>query len=392
MKLSEIHINPANPRIIKDDRIKKLVKSISEFPKMMELRPIIVDSEGMILGGNMRFKALKELNYKDVPNSWVKRADELTDEEKQRFIIEDNIGFGEWDFDLLTNEWDKDQLIEWGMEFPDFAISKPEAAEDDYEMPDEIKTDIVLGDLFEIGDHRLLCGDSTDSDQIAKLMDGEKVDITIQSPPYNVGKTPNGNKQKYTSNSDNKSNNEYLRTLEETTKNALLNSVFCFINLQSVSGNKLTLIEYLSIFKDWFCDYIIWDKMSAEPAMGENILNSRFEFVYVFGENAKRRIGVKKFRGSLDNIIFIKSRQDKEYSKVHKATYPVAFPAYFIENYSIQSCLDLFIGTGTTMVASHQLNRKCYGMEIDPKYCQVIIDRMRKLDPYILIKKNGNLI
>jgi len=116
MKLSDIHINPANPRIIKDDRFKKLVKSISEFPKMMELRPIIIDNDMMILGGNMRFKALKELKYKDIPAGWVKRAEELTDEEKRRFIIEDNIGFGDWDFDALQ-DWDRDQLIDWGLEF-----------------------------------------------------------------------------------------------------------------------------------------------------------------------------------------------------------------------------------------------------------------------------------
>ena len=116
MNLSDIHINPANPRIIKDDRFKKLVKSISEFPKMMELRPIIIDNDMMILGGNMRFKALKELKYKDIPAGWVKRAEELTDEEKRRFIIEDNIGFGDWDFDALQ-DWDRDQLIDWGLEF-----------------------------------------------------------------------------------------------------------------------------------------------------------------------------------------------------------------------------------------------------------------------------------
>jgi hypothetical protein len=117
VKLTEIHTNPANPRIIKDDRFKKLVKSISDFPKMMELRPIIIDSGGMILGGNMRFKALQELKYKDIPDKWVKRADELTEVEKQRFIIADNIEQGEWNWEELK-DWDKDKLIDWGIDFP----------------------------------------------------------------------------------------------------------------------------------------------------------------------------------------------------------------------------------------------------------------------------------
>ena len=129
MKLSEIHINPDNPRLIKDDRFKKLVKSIEEFPKMMELRPIIVDADGMILGGNMRFKALQELKYKDIPDAWVKRADELTEEEKRRFIIEDNVPFGEWDWDVLANEWGDVDLCDLGMDVPEV----------DYEIPDNNK-------------------------------------------------------------------------------------------------------------------------------------------------------------------------------------------------------------------------------------------------------------
>jgi ParB-like chromosome segregation protein Spo0J len=136
VKLSAIHINPNNPRLIKDDRFKKLCKSIEEFPKMMKLRPIIVDADGMILGGNMRFKALQELKYKDIPDEWVKRDGELTDEEKQRFIIVDNIDHGEWSWGLLES-WDKDQLIEWGLDIPHFEI--PEANQKEFD--ENIKTD-----------------------------------------------------------------------------------------------------------------------------------------------------------------------------------------------------------------------------------------------------------
>lgn len=115
MKLSEIKPNPNNPRIIKDDKFKKLCDSIKEFPKMMSLRPIIVDSEGIILGGNMRHKALKELGYKEIPDEWVKKADQLTEDEKKRFIIGDNVGFGEWDWEALA-DWDQEDLQAWGLD------------------------------------------------------------------------------------------------------------------------------------------------------------------------------------------------------------------------------------------------------------------------------------
>lgn len=119
MKLSEIKINPKNPRIIKDDRFKKLVKSVEEFPKMMKLRPIVIDEQGMVLGGNMRLKVLQHLKFKEIPDEWVKRADELTEEEKQRFIVSDNVGFGDWNWDDLASDWDAVKLEEWGLELPD---------------------------------------------------------------------------------------------------------------------------------------------------------------------------------------------------------------------------------------------------------------------------------
>ncbi len=98
MKLSDIKSNPNNPRVIKDDKFRKLVKSIEEFPKMMVLRPMIINNDNIVLGGNMRLKALKELGYKDIPEDWVKRADDLTEEEARRFIIADNVGFGEHNY------------------------------------------------------------------------------------------------------------------------------------------------------------------------------------------------------------------------------------------------------------------------------------------------------
>jgi hypothetical protein len=122
MKISEIKPNPNNPRLIKDDKFKKLVKSLESFPEMMEKRPIVcvtdVDGKLYPLGGNMRLKALKELKYNDIPDSWVTMADEWTEEQRREFLIKDNVGFGEWDFEVLENEWDVEKLEEWGLDLP----------------------------------------------------------------------------------------------------------------------------------------------------------------------------------------------------------------------------------------------------------------------------------
>jgi hypothetical protein len=169
--------NPSNPRHIKDHKFTQLVKSIRHFPEMLQLRPIVVDADNIVLGGNMRLKACIEAGLKEVP---IIVASELTDEQQKEFIIKDNVGFGEWDWEQLANEWEIEQLSDWGLDLPiEMEDTEIEAVEDNYQAPDTIETDIVIGDLFEIGEHRLLCGDSTDSDAVAKLMNGEKADMVL---------------------------------------------------------------------------------------------------------------------------------------------------------------------------------------------------------------------
>lgn len=116
IQLKNIKKNPNNPRKINEAKFAKLLNSIKEFPKMMALRPIIVNDDNIVLGGNMRLKALEELGYKEVPKEWVKKASDLTDEEARRFIISDNVGYGEWDWELLNVEWDTEQLSDWGLD------------------------------------------------------------------------------------------------------------------------------------------------------------------------------------------------------------------------------------------------------------------------------------
>ena len=128
--------NPTNPRIIKDDKFKKLVKSIQEFPQMLELRPIVVDSNMVVLGGNMRLKACIAAGLKEVP---IIVADQLTEEQKGEFIIKDNVGFGEWDWDLLANEWDVETLQDWGLDVGGFDLNASEFG-DDFTLPDGDKS------------------------------------------------------------------------------------------------------------------------------------------------------------------------------------------------------------------------------------------------------------
>ncbi|NLB48344.1 MAG: ParB N-terminal domain-containing protein [Erysipelotrichia bacterium] len=122
MKLSKIKINPSNPRIIKDEKFKKLVKSIKDFPEMMEKRPMVcvTDADGLLypIGGNMRLKALIELKYKEIPDSWVVLADDWSEEQRKEFIIKDNVSFGEFDWDTLANEWNVEELSKWGVDIP----------------------------------------------------------------------------------------------------------------------------------------------------------------------------------------------------------------------------------------------------------------------------------
>jgi len=139
MLINELKYNPNNPRKIADDKFDKLVKSIKEFPKMMSLRPMVINADNIVLGGNMRLKALKKLGYKEIPDDWVKKASDLTEDEARRFIIADNVGFGEHDWELLKMEWDLEELSDWGLDLIGFDIDKDKYGED-FSLPDGDKS------------------------------------------------------------------------------------------------------------------------------------------------------------------------------------------------------------------------------------------------------------
>lgn len=357
LPIGKIKANPNNPRTIKDDKFFKLVQSLKDLPEMAKVRPVVVNQDMVVLGGNMRLKAMKEAGWKEAP---VEIVD--WDEDKQRqFIIKDNVGFGEWDWEMLANEWDAEQLDDWGLDIPAFDDPKElEAEEDDYEMPDQITTDIVLGDLFEIGPHRLLCGDSTDSDTVARLMDGQKADMVFTDPPYGMNAVSKSGVLKERYGSD---------ILGDSDTNAAKDS---FNLIYSLYPDAIQIWwganYYSSCLPDAEC-WIVWDKNNGTSDQTD------CELAW---SNAR-------------SVVRQYTKASEKTNRVHPTQKPIDLVSWAFNKFAAKSKLisDFFLGSGSTMVAAHQLNRKCYGMELDPKYCQVIIDRMLKLDPSLEVKRNG---
>ena len=380
--IRQVRSNPDNPRFIKGDKFEKLVKSIREFPQMLELRPIVVNKDMVVLGGNMRLKACEEAGIDQVP---IIFADNLTEEQQKEFIIKDNSSFGEWDWDLLANEWDTEQLIDWGMDIPDdWAVDEVlEAEEDNFEAADDIQTDIVLGDLIEIGEHRLLCGDSTDSDQVAKLMNGEKADMVFTDPPYGIS-VVQGNKVGGDKGFGSVGGGKIVKskTYSEIIGDDTTDTARDFYNTCVSLGFENYIIWGGNYFTDFLppsmC-WLVWDKENTGNFADVELAWTSFDKaakLYRWQWNGMIRKGDKTIEGS---------------SRVHPTQKPVGLFGEIFNEFDFKSCFDGFLGSGSTMVAAHQLKRKCYGMELDPKYCQVIIDRMKKLDPALEIKINGEI-
>ena len=385
VKIDKIKSNPKNPRLIKDEKFEKLVKSITEFPEMLDKRPLVcfTDTDGkyVVLGGNMRLKAAQFVGLKELP---IMLANDWTEEKKNEFLIKDNVGFGEWNWDELANDWDVQQLDAWGLDIPDFAIKEADAVEDDFDIPEHVTTDIVLGDIFEIGQHRLVCGDSTQTDTFKALFGEQMADLVVTDPPYNVayeGKTKN----KLTIQNDSMGDGDFYQFLYDfyTALGSYTKAggAWYVWHADSEGANfRRAMVDAGIMVKQ--C--LIWVKNSM--VMGRQDYQWKHEpCLYGWKEGAAH--GWYSDRKQTTILNFDRPSRNTE----HPTMKPIPLIAYQITNSSKQGDIvaDGFGGSGTTMIAAHQLNRKGYLVEFDPKYCQVIINRMVKLDPTIQIKRNG---
>ena len=362
--IDTIKENPHNPRTITEDKFRKLVKSLKEFPEMLEARPIVVDKDNIVLGGNMRLKAAREAGLTEVP---IYRS-EWSHDKSSEFVIKDNVGFGEWDWDLLANEWDAYPLAEWGLD-----VWTPEEEVEGLTDPDEVPevpADPVTqhGDLYILGEHRLLCGDSTNADHVELLMNGTAPEIILTDPPYSSGGFQESGKtsgsigargQKKIEN-DNLSTRAYVALMDKVLANlraAHTAFVFCdwkmWVHNQDIAEAKGYRVRNM----------IVWDKV--QMGMGMPFRNQHE--LCLFGSRLAGKIG----DGKTPNVIQCKRDREAE----HATPKPVELLETLLRQVESDNIVDPFAGGGSAYIAAEKTGRKCYGMELDPKYCDVIVKR-----------------
>jgi len=484
-KISDLIRAEYNPRELTKEQQNQLTDSLKRFGLV---DPIIVnthkDRKNILVGGHQRMKVWESMGNETIPTVEVN----LNLEKEKELNVRLNKNTGQFDMELIQEHFETDDLIEWGFDADELEFFEPEvleAEEDDYSVPDEIKTDIVLGDLIEIGEHRLLCGDSTCSDTVAKLMNGEKADLAHNDPPYGMKKENDGvlndnlnysdlldfNKQwiplQFTHLKENGSfycwgideplmdiYSEILKPFIKEEKATFRNLItwdkghgqsqnseltrsyatadekclFIMLGVQGFNNNSDNYFEGFESIRDylntqrnklgWNVDKII--KITGKTSASHYFSKSQWSFPTKEHYNSIRESAnddafhkeydalkkeydaLKKeyystrayFNNVHDNMNNV-WHFDRHIRKGNEGGHATPKPIPLCERAIKSSCpdnglvLDVFLGSGSTMVASHQLKRKCYGMELDPKYCQVIVDRMMKLDESLTVKING---
>ena len=396
IEVSELVSDPANVRKHDNRNLEAIKGSLLRFGQQ---KPIVINAKGVVIAGNGTLNAARSLGWSQID---IVRT-ELKGSESAAFAIADNrtAELAEWDQDALIDTLsalanDDETLIEAaGFNHEELETMLHDLTQSENkalnagEIPEQpVDPQTKLGDVYELGKHRLICGDATDPEAMEKLMSQKRADICFTSPPYNVsgnaaldGNTNLAN-SKYGTSSDDLDDSGFLKLLCGFTNLVLEHSDFAFVNIQSLAPNKTVLIDYLHRFKNRYADTAIWAKTHTAPAMAEKVMNSQFEYIHIFSnkENPSRAVGTRKFRGTVSNIYNGSPQMRNEFSKVHGATFPVEFAKWGIETFTSPGniVLDPFCGTGTSMIVAEQTSRVCYGVELSPIYCDVIVERWEK--------------
>jgi 16S rRNA G966 N2-methylase RsmD len=346
-----------NPRQLTKEQHAQLKDSIQRFGLV---DPLIVNKnkerDNILVGGHQRLRIAKELGIKKVP---CVEVDLSLDQEKE-LNIRLNKNVGEWDYDSLANYFDVDELMDWGFTDDELQFYEDEPEQgliDDDEIPEVEEAITKQGDLWILGDHRLLCGDATKKEDVDLLMDGNKADMVFTDPPYGIevvgGSKSVGGKGFVDA-------NQYRPIIGDSSTDTAKQSYLLIKDFESIvfwGGNYMT--DFLPPSRGW----IVWDK--KEKDWNDNF--SDFEMAWT-NKDIKSNIYRQMWMGLI--------RKGEKGKRVHPTQKPIALSEWCFENYGKpKTVLDLFLGSGSTLIACEKTNRKCYGMELDPHYCDVIVKR-----------------
>lgn len=455
--LKSVNTNKDNPRKIDKAQFDRLVTSLLVFPEMQQLRPIVVDETGTALGGNMRYRALTAIAQKKTiasiadtlrdsrdfakktpqqqkrlleyweqwlanPTATIVRAETLTPEQKREFIIKDNVSFGDWDEEILLADFDMADLEDWGFtDLDDLGVELPvddtEAEEDDFtdEDAEDAPTRCNSGDIWRLGDHVLMCGDSTKAEDVARLMGGVRADLLLTDPPYNVdygdknkmlNKVDKGNRVQKAIANDKMSDADFEAFLTAAFKSAyqamkpgaayyVWHGNMDYASRVALFKAGLPLRQYLIWVKNQFVltrlDYqpkheqclYGWKDGAAHYFVDDRSQSTAIEDAGIDYRKLKKeellKIVLELTSPRIATTVIYENKPTR--SDIHPTMKPVKLMARLIKNSSKpgQTVLDLFGGSGSTMIACEQLKRKCFTMEFDPKYCDAILARWEKL-------------
>jgi DNA modification methylase len=391
MPIEKLQVNPENPRLIKDKAFKSLVKSLKDCPSLFDARPCLCSDrtgELIILAGNMRYLAAKELKYKEVPVIVMSGLSEI--QEREILLKDNGMTWGEWDMDLLSS-WSDLPLVDWGVDLPEDWLKEEETvgdAEPQIDKAEELNKvwQAKLGDLWQIGEHRLLCGDSTKKEDVERLMGGEKALLMVTDPPYGVDYDPD-----WRNRADRANGKPYGAS-----------AIGLVTNDNRVDWTDAYLLFNGDVAYVWHCDRSAKEVSQNIEDAGFDIISqciwAKNNFVISRGDYhykhepcwyAVRKGKNHNWQGSRSETSLWEIDKPLKSETGHSTQKPIECMARPIRNNSAisESVYDPFLGSGTTMVACQNLNRKCRGIEISPQYVAVCLERMKTAFSGIEIKR-----
>jgi len=390
VKVSDLIFAEYNPRQLTEQQGQDLKDSVQRFGFV---DPIIVNSNkdrmNIIIGGHQRCRMAQILDIEKIPVHYIN----LNPDKEKELNIRLNKNTGEWDLDQLANHFDNEDLLEWGFSEDELQFFTADefidGVTDEDEIPEVEEATTKPGDLWLLGEHRVLCGDATISTDVEKLMGGEKADICFTSPPYNSGNadfTYDYKSKKaggfYAKDKDDKTEDEYISFCHSVLlciyavikeRHSIFWNVMYNANSRDTYGK--VIFSENNPFK--LRETIVWNKIGGFPVAGDNILSRNSEFIFLMSNSEKYLSNQTLTKCIYWNRWDISNANSQDSENKHKACFPEALPEKAVLDFTKKgmSVIDPFLGSGTTLIACEKTNRKCYGMELDTHYTDVIVKR-----------------